>query len=176
MSAEINKAWWIAHVKQYGDGGGIQYLAEKAGTYYAKAKPAIDLLVNLKLIDMQKAGTSVKYTVTTLGHRYLNENRDELEDAEVVAPPQDEPEPMQPVAVTHHQSSTAPVEKSRVPISYAFPSTQTNLPAPAAGGVLVQAPADQQTLKDALYDIMYERFADQVTAKELLDRLKGGKV
>ena len=34
-------------------------------------------------------------------------------------------------------------------------------------------PADQLALKDALYAILYEKFADQVTAKELLDRLNG---
>jgi hypothetical protein len=39
--------------------------------------------------------------------------------------------------------------------------------------VLVQAPADQRALKEALYSILYERFADQVTAKELIERLNG---
>jgi hypothetical protein len=179
VTGQVNKAWWIAHVKEYGSGGGISYLAEKAGTYYAKAKPAIDLLVNLKLIDMQKTGTTVKYVVTSLGHRYLNENRDELEAADVVAEPEAKSESMTPVAVAQipHSEVQPQPQPTGSSLGGGFPARSKPAEEPPVqrpdmpDAVLVEAPSDHQALKDALYLILYEKFADQVTAKELMDRL-----
>ena len=42
-----------------------------------------------------------------------------------------------------------------------------------AGTTSTQLPhRESRLIKDVLYEILYERFADQVTAKELLERVR----
>jgi hypothetical protein len=73
------------------------------------------------------------------------------------------------------EPDTAPAggfpSKSTLPVESTHEAGDKPAMPPAV--VLVQAPADQRALKEALYSILYERFADQVTAKELIERLNG---
>jgi hypothetical protein len=66
----------------HGERGGILYLAEKADVNYNSAKGFVDNLVMAYYIQMETAGSGddrkVRYTVTSLGHRYLNQHQDEL--------------------------------------------------------------------------------------------------
>lgn len=84
MIANINKAWWINLVKQHGANGGMSYLQQQAHKTYAETKEAVDFILGLGYVQMNREGTSVRYTVTSFGHRYLNENAEEL--GEIAAP------------------------------------------------------------------------------------------
>lgn len=126
-TGKYSKAWWIKLVKEHGADGGMAYLRTQAhipGQEYNKCKEAIDSLVNTAYIQMLKGqqveghttGNSVRYKVTSFGHRYLDEHQDELVEAE----PKDElprtaSRPVVLPASTNHAVPVMPQLTRRIP-------------------------------------------------------------
>src|SRR5215203_1939553 len=99
------RAAWLKFIKEHGhETGGVANFAKILGTYPIKIKNAIDPLVLGGFVSMTgKPGPGnggFKYALTSVGHRYLNENRDELEELPPAAEiPKDPFESSKPTAV-----------------------------------------------------------------------------
>jgi hypothetical protein len=160
MNAPTTRAGWLKFLREHGqDPGGTSNLATILGIYPIKVKEAVDPLVvtgYVQMVGKPGRGGGFKYISTTLGFRYLNENQEEL-DEEADTDTEDAPD-IQTPAPTPVPSS--PPEQS--PGAEHEPSIDQ----PA------ERPDLDRALKDALFDELFERFGDQVSAKQLLERMR----
>jgi hypothetical protein len=184
----FSKAFWLKLVKIYGDKGGIDFMKTQARVSWDRAKWSIDNLTMGGYIKL--AAGRPRYELTTLGHRYLNEHPDELKGLflEYAVIPQTDAEPAQEVAAPAseqaapkvHSVPTEPVPKLPNPPSNADmsiprpkPKEQEKVetyPAVArALGVVRYTAAD---LQGALASYLYDKYADTVTARELIEYLQ----
>lgn len=188
---KYSKHWWLMLVKQ--NPGKVKYqIQEQAKVSFQELKEALDALVMQRLISMHEQGTSAKvytYELTTLGVRYINEHPEEDDNDRETVPPiksatvKEEPPTYHPVP-TAPKFSGPPEKKTAYPKAIATESSTPSLPetspaptpitpntkkASTMAGVLV-TPL-KTAAKKVLADILYEKFGDEITAKELIERL-----
>lgn len=199
-AGKFSKAWWLKLIKEHGAEGGINNLAVHGDTNYPKAKPAIDELFGGRYIDLMLGtrrvlpgeplqGKQVSYTLTTLGHRYLTEHSDELVEPERVIKA-----PAKPVRHMVPDMEATPTRSQR---EAETSLCNTLIPDAEAQAPIVPSPAPdpQPTMepfvmvgqgghappqwmggfKEVLAEILIERFADQVSAKDILERMSRQK-
>lgn len=196
-SGRFSQWWWLDLIKRFGSEGAAKFvIAENGITSYQNVKEAIDHLVLSGYAKMEGKGgrAGYQYRLTILGHRYLEEHKDddptgagpELPAEEVVAPRrQDSPMTLVSQAVIG-TNLTARIHKA--------PAEPELVAQPAAGGgsdpieepkQITTLPKNSVTMplsainittvaqvRHALADILIERFAKKVTAEELLARLE----
>jgi hypothetical protein len=174
MTLPTTRAAWLRFLKEHGqESGGVSNFATILDTYPIKVKQAIDPLVLAGYVTMTGKpgrGGGFTYSVTSLGHRYLNENPEELtgEHAEAATD----------IEVSAKKEPPAPTPVPASPGSSANGAPQTSIPAmfptrrPHMSQHRETRPDLDPALKDALFDELYERFGEQVSAKQLLDRMK----
>jgi hypothetical protein len=212
MNLPTTPAAWLEFIKVHGEeAGGVSNFAAILGTYPIKVKQAIDPLVLAGYVTMVgKPGPGgYKYFLTSLGHRYLNENEDELAEEDQAEPPptfkeaESEPPRKRPVVPLPHQTvmlprQTPPPPPADEPEESPFTEQEQQTQArrsedfwsPARVAQRSEAQqrrrdreregAEQSSTADrssfdlmdaALYELLYERFADQVSAKDLVERM-----
>jgi hypothetical protein len=177
MSVPTTRAGWLKFVREHGqETGGVSNFAAILGTYPIKIKEAIDPLVEAHYVQMvgkPGRGGSFKYILTTLGFRYLNENQEELDDEADGDASEDEPAAQAPEVA---KDAVRPVHPWRasvpVPVSESRPQARPPETKSSSAQQPVIRPELDPALKDALFDELFERFGDQVSAKQLLERMK----
>lgn len=178
-------SWWLQTVKWFGQDStkGIMRGGE-VPTH--QVRQALDDLIGRKYVDAsgpRGKGWKPKYHLTETGNRYLADNQDELN---LTSPPPDR----QPGAADHltHGVPDMPGDEplTRLPSLQdtrpTRPATTTIIPAtdmapkavkpeppiapkPAANGNF------KEEFRKALTDILIEKYGDQITAKEVMERL-----
>lgn len=153
----------------------------------ATVKRYLDPLVIAKYVEMvgkPGRGGGYTYALTTLGHRYLNEHPEELAE-------EDGPEP----ELKFNTPSPKPAAEVRQvparslsPAEVSAANPETPRPDPIGswppqnppeldelepiGTPPPQRSPGQEPIHEALYELLYERFADHVTARDLVERMK----
>jgi hypothetical protein len=179
MTVPTTRAGWLQFLKEHGqEDGGVSNFAAILGTYPSKIKEAVDPLVLASYVTMtgkRGIGGGFKYSLTSLGHRYLNENQDELtegnqadseqsvREAEPKRPPQRHrvvPLPNETVMIPR-QKSVPPHESAESPSTEQEQQTQTR-----------RSDVSADPMHAALYELLYERFGAEISAKDLVERME----
>lgn len=188
-----SRGWWLKLIKKHGSDGGITYLATTGGTTYAVAKPAVDALIASRQVHMHPRGKRYVYELTTLGHRYLSEHLDEAgeflgEAAEVI--PDAEGPGVDPVRHMVPESAPAYTGAPEKPLRNPIGIVKRTAPpedGTAPENVQAEPGVDEEKsqaidkklnrynlkkeLEQVVGEILYEKHPDEITAKELIDRL-----
>jgi hypothetical protein len=167
----------LKFLREHGqDAGGTSNLAKILSIYPIKIKEAVDPLIGagyVQMVGKPGRGGGFKYILTTLGFRYLNENQEELDeeadDADAQAkPPTRTPEEIRDAErPAHPWRASTPVPPSESRLQASQPERK-----PPSAKQPVSSPELDPALRHALFDELFERFGDQVSAKQLLERMK----
>jgi hypothetical protein len=175
-TAPKTRAGWLKFLREHGqEAGGVSNFAAILGTYPIKIKEAVDPLIGAGYVNMvgkPGRGGGFKYILTSMGFRYLNENQEELDEEDndnaQAKPPTRTPEEIREAErPVHPWRASTPVPPSESRPQASQPETKP----PSAKQPAIRPDLDP-ALKDALFDELFERFGDQVSAKQLLDRMK----
>lgn len=181
-----SRAWWLYMVKRAGNSPGINPIRKAARIDWASANDAIKDLAAGGYLEIG-GNVHKHYNLTSMGHRYINEHKLELEEFR--------PESAIATEVTHAVPQF-PEQVSRVDINSAppivftkKPAKQPNmpsapppsavepvkpgLPAPSQGIIVTPKPKSfKAEFRRVLVDILLEKYTDQVTAADVMQRLE----
>jgi hypothetical protein len=166
-----SRYWWLRLIKQHGEEG-VGAIGEAASVSSPTARGALDELVAGGYVSQTGGyGTGVrpKFYLSSFGHRHINEQQvpedavrtgtvhtvEHIPDAPMFEIPRAEPE-LATVPEPEEQPDIAPE-----PVQPTQPSRSTHQGSPDVGA-----------FRQVLSEILVERFADQVTAKDVLERLE----
>lgn len=159
MSTEFNemgrksKGWWLQKIKDCGQRGSINRIKDEAKAAWVEADRAVKALLDMGYLQESGNAPRKRFHLSSIGHRYLNEHQVEAQEAGIERRPE-EPRLDQPLR--------------RIPtVDEPLPEDPSPTPPPASQSSL--------TLHDqfnaVLIDILLERYADKVTAAEVMERL-----
>lgn len=184
-NGKLSRAWWLNVIKTHGHEG-ARGIGRATLVQSYVIRDAIQQLESTGYIDIAgKTGQGFRptYSLTTLGHRYLNENQAELEKAVGLEPVLGAAIDLGQEIEKHHNAVDSgktygvPVNPTSI-----FEKPVDNLPVQAVHEPMqeiiepLEDVSPNITLRDAfrevLCEILIERFGDQVAATEVIERLE----
>jgi len=184
----LSKAWWIQVFKKHGDKGGPAVIRAYSGLTKemdaAQIQAVADELTGMGYlarregpVNNRNGKRSVRYEVSSFGHRYLEEHKDELTEKPSAGKRHAVPSiPDRPLASIPRTSESL-AREDPAELEVTAPPTpvirRTAPPATTQGVIVPPKPKDfRSEFRRVTIDILLERYADKVTAKEVMDRLE----
>lgn len=166
-----SKAWWLRLIKSFGHQGGINIFARTGNVAWTDVKKIVPYLINAGYVRAEGNKNRPQYKLTSFGNRYLAEHPGELIEPEQERPGSGESYEV-PRTPENSKNDRTPVKDSKTNIvrhsvfdESAPPSTPKNK----------KKGSFRDAFKSVLIEILIERYANQVSAADVMDKLEAKK-